>query len=187
MSIKIWECHVSPSNLGFNADVSMHKLFYVGYQHILFMFICSLGCRGRASGSQRSKSIPQFLLLFSPKGTPTRAVADTKKQRGESLWEQRPEQVFSTGIRNSFPSLFRVPNPKRWLYSWVHTVSLIHLWETLIRLEQETDHPVSGQALWAPLLLCIHDTYKWTIFIWGHHFQQHFLHSQLFACIGKYW
>lgn len=125
---------MSSRNLGFNTDVSMHKLFYVGYQHILFMVICFLGYGGRASGLRAalhfSCSSHQRALPPGPRQTP-------KKQRGEGLWEQRPEQAFPTRIRNSFPSLFRVPIPKRWRYNWVHNASLIHLWETAIRLEQE--------------------------------------------------
>lgn len=53
---------------------------------------------GGASGPQRSWSSPQFLLPFSPKGTPTRPVAQPEeRERGGA---QRAEARASISYRH---------------------------------------------------------------------------------------
>lgn len=83
--------------------------------HLLSRLLGGGGLRPQRSQS----SLPVSLDLLTwgyfhqAHGQPLR-----KQERGPLL-TQRPQQAFPTGGRNSFPTLFRVPNPKRLLCSWM--------------------------------------------------------------------
>lgn len=131
MSTKLWACQLETWD-STRMSACMNCILCGGSAHFIHVHLLSRlwgsGFRSKRAALHFSCSSHQRTLPRGP---------DPRKQRGEGLGEQRPEQACPTRSRNSFPSLFRVPSPKRRRYTWVHNASLTHLWETAIRLEQE--------------------------------------------------
>lgn len=143
---------MSLSNLGFKADVCINCTSCETLAHFFHVHLLSRLWVGDLS-PQRSKSSPQFLLPFSPK-----PMTDTEETEREGLWEQRPDQAFLSGVRNSFPCLFWVSIPKRWLCNWVLPHSLPH---PSVRGCDEAGAKQTGHpALWPLPLPYTHDTYN---------------------------